>query len=801
MTRSSDITLLIAQAPGTRPFRTVVGMDSGVGGHNASDAPHGAALLATRTPRESPAAPPPAALPPMTSVTRLVVLATALAPTLVSAQPADAPFVVPRLTGPIDLDGRVDEAAWDAVVPLDLVTHWPAFGDAPSVPTEIRLAYDDEYVYVSCRCYAPPEAVFAASFERDINTLGTDYLGLALDTYNDNSTGVGFWTTPTGSRTDGTFANDNGEVDDTWNTFWDAEVAATPEGWFAEMRVPFSSLRFQPDASGRVTMGLSAWRYLGKKNEMDIYPAIEPDWGFWSFNKPSQFQTVVFEGIEARRPVYITPYALGGLGQSFDVDDAAGTVRTDDTVTEVGADVKMSLSDNLTLDLTLNTDFAQVEADNQQVNLTRFSLFFPEKRQFFLERASLFDFDLGGSNRLFYSRRIGLNDGEAVRLLGGGRAVGRVGGWDVGLINLQTARRTPLDGAVLPSENVGVLRLRRQALNSQSTVGGMLTSRLGDDGTTNVAYGLDGDLRLGKDAFAELRWAQTFDDAVDGGGLLDHTRLRASVESRQYTGLGYAAKVERAGRAYRPDLGFELREDFTNGGGILWHGWGPRPGSRLARHQVRVLGETYLRNADGTVETVESSASWAGTFTSAASLTARATVTYDDLRDGFSLSDDAAVPAGEYTFPAASLSYDTPGGRPRRATVFASGGAFYDGWRATVGVAPTWVVSKHLTLSGDYEVNQVGFPDRDQTFTAHVGRLRVRAALDTRWSLASFLQLNSAADAGLANVRLRYNPREGNDLYLVVNWGFHTDALRASTGRPLTDQRAVLAKYTTTFAL
>ncbi|WP_412061324.1 DUF5916 domain-containing protein [Rubrivirga sp. IMCC45206] len=720
------------------------------------------------------------------------------------AQPSgtDAPFVVPRLSGPIALDGRVDEAAWDAVAPLDLVTHWPTFGDAPSEPTEIRLAYDDEAVYLSCRCYAPPEAVFAASFARDLSTLATDYLNLSLDTYNDNTTGVAFHTTPTGSRTDATHAGDTGANDDTWNTYWDAQATITPEGWFAEMRIPFSSLRFQPDADGRVTMGLSAWRYLGKKNELDIYPAIEPNWGFWSFNKPSQFQKVVFQDIEARRPVYVTPYVLGGLGQSFDLDDpGAAVVRTDDTVTELGADVKMSLSDNLTLDLTLNTDFAQVEADNQQVNLTRFSLFFPEKRQFFLERASLFDFDLGGSNRLFYSRRIGLNDGQAVRLLGGGRAVGRVGGWDVGLINLQTARRTPLDGAALPSENVGVLRLRRQVLNSQSTVGGMLTSRLGDDGTTNVAYGLDGDLRLGRDAFAELRWAQTFDDAVDGGGLLDHTRVRASIESRQYTGLGYAAKVERAGRAYRPDLGFELREDFTVGGAKLWRGWGPRPGSPLARHQVLVGSGTYFRNADGTVETVESSASWEGTFTSAASLRAGLDVTYDDLRDGFSLSDDAAVPAGEYTYAAASLSYDTPGGRPQAGTVFASGGAFYDGWRATAGVAPTWVVSKHLTLSGDYEVNRIGFPDRDQTFTAHVGRLRVRAALDTQWSLASFLQLNSAARAGLANVRLRYNPREGNDLYLVVNWGFHTDRLRASAGRPLTAQRAVLAKYTTTFAL
>ena len=736
---------------------------------------------------------------PMPLTGRLVALL--LVTSTASAQPAAEPFVVPRLSGPVALDGRVDEAAWDPVAPLPLVTHWPAFGEAPSERTEIRVAYDDAALYVSCRCYAPPEAVFAASFRRDLNTLGTDYLALALDTYNDRQTGVGFWTTPTGSRTDVSMSGDTGVVDDTWNTFWDAEATVTPEGWFAEMRIPFSSLRFQP-AGDRVTMRLAAWRYLGKKNEMDLFPAVRPDWGFWSFNKSSQFQPAVFEGVRARRPVYVTPYALGGLGQSFEpAGPGEPFARTDSPVREVGADAKLGLGETLTLDLTLNTDFAQVEADNQQVNLTRFNLFFPEKRQFFLERAELFDVDFGSTDRLFYSRRIGLNAGEAVRLLGGGRLVGRVGAWDVGLINLQTARRTLGPDAVLPSENDGVLRLRRRVLNSQSTAGGMLTSRLGADGSRNVAVGLDGDLRVADDAFVELRWAQTFDDADSTGRALDAARLRASVESREYTGFGYGAKVERAGRAYRPDLGFQLRSDFTLGGARLWHGWGPQPGSPLARHQATVGSQTYLRNADGTVETVESSASWEGVFTNAASVGAAVEVTHDDLRDGFALADDATVPAGAYTFASGRLGYDTSGGRPLSTGVEAGGGTFYDGWRLTAGAGPTWVVSRHLTLGGSYQVNRIDFPDRGQSFTSHVGRLRVRAALDTRWSLASFFQLNSAASAGLANVRIRYNPREGNDLYLVVNWGFDTDALRPSTGRPLTDQRAVVAKYTTTFAL
>ncbi|PAP75449.1 carbohydrate binding family 9 domain-containing protein [Rubrivirga marina] len=741
-------------------------------------------------------------------MTRLLLLA-ALAPAFAFAQatpdvaPAsiDEPFVVPRLAGPVTLDGRVDEAAWDAVAPLPLVTHWPSFGEAPSEPTEIRLAYDDAYVYLSCRCYAPPEAVFAASFERDLATLGTDYLTLGLDTFSDDESGVSFMTSPTGSRTDTATSGDTGANDEAWNTFWDAEVTVTDEGWFAEMRVPFSSLRFRSDG-GRVTMGLSAWRYLGKKNELDIFPAIRPDWGFWSFNKPSQFQTVVFEGVEPRRQVYVTPYALGGMGQSFDLDAAESAyVRADDAVTEIGADVKVGLSDDLTLDLTLNTDFAQVEADAPQVNLTRFSLFFPEQRQFFLERASLFDVGLGGSDRLFYTRRIGLVDGEAVPLLGGGRLVGRVGAWEVGAINLQTGRRTiglePDDR--LPSENVGVLRVRRPVFNARSTAGAMLTSRVGEDGATNVALGLDADVRVFEESFLSLNAVQTVDSGVEGASPWDTARLRARLERRAYTGTSYSATVTYSGEAYRPGLGFEQRRDYTALRGELSQGWGA--GGPFSRHRVEASSLAFLRNADGSTETVDTDLNWDGQFRSGASLSVGANVVREDLRNGFALSDDADVPAGTYTFASARASAGTPGGQPRRASVFAGGGAFYDGWRITAGVSPTWVVSKHLALYGTYELNRIGFPDRDQSFTAHVGRLRVRAALNTRWSLSSVAQVNSAARGGLLNLRLRYNPREGRDIYLVVNEGFNTDRLRASPARPFTSQRAVLAKVTTTFAL
>ena len=215
---------------------------------------------------------------------------------------------------------------------------------------------------------------------------------------------------------------------------------------------------------------------------------------------------------------------------------------------------------------------------------------------------------------------------------------------------------------------------------------------------------------------------------------------------------------------------------------------------------MRVAADGYVRNGDGSTESGEATVSWNGAFKSGAGVTTGVTTAYEDLRDGFALTDEVDVESGSYTFTSAYVDYETaPGSLVGDASV--SGGTFFDGWRLTAGAWPSWKVSKHLELSGGYEINRIVFADRDQAFTAHVGQVRVRAALNTKLSASAFLQVNSTAEAGLANVRLRYNPREGSDFYLVWNEGFNTNRLRESPARPFTSGRALLAKYTYTFAL
>jgi hypothetical protein len=547
-------------------------------------------------------------------------------------------------------------------------------------------------------------------------------------------------------------------------------------------------------------MGIILQRKVARKTERLVFPPV-PSIANWAFLKPSLAQKIVLEGIRPRKPLYVTPYGLSGLGQSFPLnDDSTGYAREDDLKGEAGVDLKYGLTHNLTLDLTVNTDFAQVEADDQQVNLTRFSLFFPEKRQFFQERAGVFDFRTGGLSRLFHSRRIGLtDDGQPVRILGGARLIGRWGGWDVGVFDMQTA-----ESDSLPSENFGVLRLRRQVLNAYSYAGAMVTSRIGTDGSYNLAYGLDGVVRLAGDDYLTLQWAQTFDrEQIDDGdlGLVNSGRFTAEIERRRRRGLGYNAVVAWAGPAYDPGVGFTQRNDFTLLDDAVSYTWLPGEASSLIWHTLGLAGFAFVRNGDRSIESAEAGPEWEFSAKSGAGGSLEAKVLFEDLPVPFQLSPEALVPAGSYTFFRVGASFHVSHTRLFQLRPRVEAGTFYDGWQVTAEVSPIWYVSPHLELSGSYRFNRIRFPDRAQRFEAHLARLRIGTALNTKVSTNAFIQFNSATHTVSANVRFRYNFREGNDLWVVYNEGMNTDRHRLTPPLPFTLTRTILVKYTYTFHL
>ena len=341
------------------------------------------------------------------------------------------------------------------------------------------MGYDDQNVYVGGLLYvSDPSFIRAVGKKRDMNIMSSDLFMLRLDTYNDKENSLLFATNPLGLRwdaavsKDGTVSMDQMPVNMDWNTFWEVKASYDDLGWYFEMRIPISSLRFQ-GIDGKTVMGISLLRWIPGKNEGDTFPAISNEYGPYSHLKPSLYEEVVFEALSPKKPLYITPYLLTGFDQQNELNDAETAYEySDEFKFEPGLDIKYGINPNTVLDLTVNTDFAQVEADDQQFNTSRFSLFFEEKRKFFLERSSIFDFSMGGQNNLFYSRRIGLYDGNPVRIWGGARLNSRVVDWDLGLLNLQTASFDDL-----PSENFGTFRVKKRAFNDFSYLGGMLTTR------------------------------------------------------------------------------------------------------------------------------------------------------------------------------------------------------------------------------------------------------------------------------------------------------------------------------------
>lgn len=727
-------------------------------------------------------------------------------PLFAQVKNAEPQHVLPltRLSEPITLDGLSDEAAWDAVEPVPMVMYQPTFEGAMTERTDIRIAYDENHLYVAGRLYdSEPENVLASSLYRDKGTAADDYLNIVLDPFNDNENGLWFWTNPAGVRGDIAISDDLNNfrtgMNPSWDTFWDVATVQNEDGWFAEMRIPFSSIGFQ-DQDGEVQMGVAISRVISRKNERHVFPSIPPNWTM-GFAKPSLAQDVSLASVTNQRPVYITPYVLGGADRQAQLNPAETAYQHDNGLTrDIGLDLKYNLTSNLTLDLTVNTDFAQVEADDQQLNLSRFSLFFPEKRQFFQERAGIFEYGLGFQDRIFHSRQIGLNeDGGAVPIIGGARLVGRMGSWDLGFMNMQTARADEL-----PSENFGLLRLRRQVLNENSFVGGIVTSRIGHDGSYNLVSALDGRFRVVGDEYLTVKVAHAVDDEFVEDNTYDAAKaslIRVEWQRRRQQGFNYSLWFTQWGEQFVPRMGFYTQTGFSQPFGRMGYGWILGENSRIRQISINVFGNTFVRNSDGKLDL----AYW-GNFNrlemkSGEMYSISTFGSYEDLPDTLSLPKDTYVPSGTYTFYSTNINYTSPAGRRLQVDVGLRGGQLYDGYNASVELKPTWFASKHFELGVEYQLNLVRFPDRDQRFDAHIARVRTQVALNTKVSASAFVQYSNVAELMGINLRFRYNFRERNDLWIVYNEGLNTNRFLARPTLPLSDQRTLLLKYTYTFGV
>ena len=400
----------------------------------------------------------------------------------------------------INVDGRLDDEPWSrAPVGSGFTQREPIEGDPATEGTEFRVVYTPSHLYIAVTAYQEqPPAIVAKEMERDSRLYRDDSIAIVLDTFADGRNGYVFETNTNGARFDALITDEGGNVNTEWDGVWAVVSRRTADGWTAEFAIPFSTLRFAPGLS---QWGLNVRRMIRRKSE-------EVNWaplGFDDGDPADRTRYAVYRmslagrlsGLENLRPsrqIDVTPFLVNDTSRR----PLSEEWRTENA-TDAGLDVKWGLTRNLVLDLTLNTDFAEVEIDDQQVNLTRFSLFFPEKRDFFLENAGIFEYGLPQRDarspvlmKVFFSRRIGFYEGREVPINYGARLTGRVGGWNLGVLEVTTDAVEFDDGSSVRSANFGVIRLQRN-VGRRSGVGLVYTDHSDSGEVRNRVFGVDFD--------------------------------------------------------------------------------------------------------------------------------------------------------------------------------------------------------------------------------------------------------------------------------------------------------------------
>ncbi len=689
-----------------------------------------------------------------------------------------------RVAEPLRLDGRLDERVYEAVTPLtNFIQQVPDEGAPATEQTEAWLLFDDENIYVGVRAHdsAPPGAWVANDMRRDTPQLRqNDTVAVIFDTYYDRRNGVAFYTNPLGARADFAITNE-GNPNSDWNPVWDVRTGRFEGGWTAEMEIPFKSLRYRPGAAQ--VWGFQIRRVVRRKNEGSYLTqlpisAVVRGGAIAGIFRVSDAATLVgLEAPQGGRTIEIKPYAIGGVVTDLEASPARKNAGSGNG----GLDVKVGLTQNLTADFTYRTDFAQVEVDEQQVNLTRFNLFFPEKREFFLEGRGIFEFATGaavsggGGFRdpnapiLFYSRRIGLQDNHVVPIVGGGRLTGKVGPFDVGALSIQTDRDA-VSGAA--ETNFTVARIKRDILR-RSSVGALFTNRSVSTHGAGAArtYGVDGTFGF-HDNIHFLGYAAR----TDTPGYRD--RNMSYQGKFDYTGdlIGVMVNQLLVEDNFIPDVGFVRRDNFRQST-LQWR-ISPRPDIDFIR-QFRSGGNLdYTLTADTSqLETRRFILGGEAEFENGDRLTFTRMDNYELLREPFSPGKDVTLPIGGYDFTEYSLTYLL--GQQHRANgqVAVRRGGYFNGDITSVDFSGGYVeLTRHLSIEPTVSFNWIDLPQG--SFRTDLALARINYTFTPRMFFAGLLQYNSSNEAVGANLRFRWEYSPGSELFIVYTEDRDTLGLR-----------------------
>ena len=709
-----------------------------------------------------------------------------------------------RVAEPPRLDGRVDEPLWQAIEPATGFTQRnPEEGEPSSENTEVRIAFDDENLYLGIICFdSRPEEIVINQNRRDGLKNDSDYLIVLLDTFHDGQNAFVFGTNPTGIEHDaqvskagqtrgggggpsraggggGAQRGGSSALSLNWDGVWEVKSQITQRGWESEMAIPFRTLRYRPGRDQ--SWGLNIERNLRRRNELSHWSPVSRAFRFIHVDLAG-----TLNGLEIRnhRSLKLLPYVLGGFSQDYSRPRDPSKFERD-----VGLDLKYSLTPSLTLDGTVNTDFAQVEVDEEQVNLTRFDLFFPEKRPFFLENSGFFEFGTPQEVEIFFSRRIGIDeDQRQVPIDGGVRLSGKAGPYQMGLLNMQTRK---VD-SVVPANNYSVARFSRELPNRSSIgvigVNRSSTSAFDGDRPYNRTFGTDANLGLGRFANWYNYAAFTQTPGLEGGNHA-YSSLLAYDDSIHEFRLGYL----EVGGHFNPEVGFVPRagyrktnyfyrfHNYPNSGPI--RSWEPHA-SRRAWYS--------LENSD--LESDFQHYHLDSKWHNGARLGVAWNRNFERLDEPLEVVPGVIIPEGRYGYDEIIANYRTDPSVPLFLSGTAAAGGFYDGKIRSLNLNGGYRHSHRLSWTASYLRNMVRLPAGD--FNVDLVGLRFNWSFTPKSFLQTFSQYNSVSQTLGHNIRLGLLSSASTGLYVVYNTSNSTTPLPDSHRLPRrTLTRALFVKF------
>lgn len=687
------------------------------------------------------------------------------------------------------IDGVPDEEAWmGGPVLSDFTQREPSDGDPASERTEVRVIYDDEAIYVGVWAWdSQVDQLVPGDAIRDYEVTDADAILMIFDTYKDERNGFVFGTTPAGIEYDGQVSaggtggggflgggggggsrfqlGSGGGFNKNWDGSWTVAASSDDRGWYAEFRIPFSTLRYSSDQG---TWGFNVARRVRRLNEESFWTAVPREFNLYRLEFAGDLT-----GLEPpfQRSATVTPYVLGSTARDY----AAGDPSFGQDL-EVGGEAKVQLTQSLTLDVTANTDFAQVEVDNAQVNLTRFSLLFPEKRLFFLENAGFFNVGGGGAD-LFFSRRIGISDGQPVPIKAGGRLSGRAAGLNLGLLHIET------DGPLGANDGnaYSVARVAKE-LPSRSRVGALFVNRDGDiAGDHNRTYAFDANVGLG-DQITISSWAARTETPELNGD--EHAwDVTAGLASRDWRAN---ATIREIGQNFNPEVGFLPRNGHRYYQAFAMYYIRPNRFFRELRPHISYF--TFRSQRDGIASGFEESARWHidnhWQWDSGMELHTGANYVTEGLYEPFEIrGTDVTVPEGSYAGWESQIVFFTDQSRLLSLNSRFNWGSFLSGSKRTSSADVTARIGARSSATASFAYNDVDLPEGE--FTTTLASFRAGYFFTPRLYLQSLIQYSDQIDSWSANVRFGWLNTAGTGLFIVYNEVQGIDSLIGPQGRSL----------------